>query len=49
MLSLAVLSTLSATAVLIATAVVLHVETSDTRREKALARSRADYLRRRSS
>ena len=47
MLSIALLSTLLATAVLIATAIALHIEASDHRRERAVARSRADYLRRR--
>ena len=48
MITIAVLATLAATAVLIATMVAYHIETNDARRERSLARMRADHLRRRS-
>ena len=48
MITVAVVATIAATGVLIATMVAYHVETNGVRRERALARMRADHLRRRS-
>ena len=47
MITVAVISTVAATVVLIATMVAYHVEANDVRRERSLARLRADHLRRR--
>lgn len=47
MITIAVLATIAATVVLIATMVAYHVEANDMRRERSLARMRADHLRRR--
>ena len=47
MITIAVIATVAATVVLIATMVAYHVETNDIRRERSMARLRADHLRRR--
>ena len=47
MLTIAIVTTLSATALAIATAVAYHIEAGDARREKAVTRLRAEHLRRR--
>ena len=48
MLTIAILSTLAAAALLIATVVAMHVDAGDDRRRRALAKQRSGHLRRRS-
>ena len=48
MFVLAIIAILSATAMLIATAVAYHIEAGDVRRDRALARMRVNHLRQRS-
>lgn len=47
MIAIAVVATLAATAMLIATMIAYHMEADGARRDRALARMRADHLRRR--
>ena len=47
MITLAVVATVVATLTLIGTMVAYHVEANDARRDRALARMRADHLRHR--
>ena len=47
MVTVAVLATIAATAVLVATMVTYHVETNDVRRQRSIARMRAGHLRHR--
>ena len=47
MLTVAIVATLSATALAIATAVAYHIEAGDARRQRAVTRLRAEHLRRR--
>ena len=48
MLAIAILTTLVATAMLIATAITFHAGAGEDRRRRVLARQRSDHLRRRS-
>ena len=48
MITIAVVATVAATVTLIGTMIAYHVEANDARRDRALARMRADHLRRRS-
>ena len=47
MITIAVVATVAATLTLIGTVIAYHVEANDARRDRALARMRADHLRRR--
>lgn len=47
MITIAIVATVAATVTLIATMLAYHVEANDARRERALARMKADHLRRR--
>lgn len=47
MLTISILATLAATILLIATMVAFHIEAGDARRKRAVARLRAEHLRRR--
>ena len=47
MITIAVVTTLVATVTLIGTMIAYHVEANDARRDRALARMRAEHLRRR--
>ena len=47
MFTFAIIATLTATAMLIATAIAFHAEASGARRDRSLARLRANHVRRR--
>ena len=49
MIALAVVATVVATLTLIGTMIAYHVEANDARRDRALARMRADHLRHRTT
>ena len=47
MVAIAVVATVTATLTLIGTMIAYHVEANDARRDRAIARMRAEHLRRR--